>query len=190
MNMSPARGLFYLLLLTAFVGIVPACEGAGFTINSVSTKTDDHTLYVYPDLNLNLSQEVKKAIKHGIPIRIVIEMVLAQRRPFFWNSDIAAWQFPMTIRYHSLTNQFLVGNGDTNKNSSYSTATEAINAIGSQDLFTLELEEPITIAEMRYLLKMRVRVDDELLPIPLRLHTFTDQDWKLNSAWTQWPITK
>ncbi len=188
MNVHRAKGLLCLFFLASLVGITPACEGAGFTINNVATKTDDRTLHVYPDFDLMLSQEVKKAIGHGIPIHIVIEMVLTQRRPLLWDSDISHWHFPMTIRYHSLTRQFIVVNGITNIITNYPTATEAITAIGSRELFSLQLDRPLSIADVQYSLKMRVRVDDRLLPIPLRLHTFTDQDWQLNSTWTQWPI--
>ena len=65
----------------------------------------------------------------------------------------------------------------------------AIAALGEiEDLWLLEQErlEP----DENYLLKVKVSLDIEALPLPLRPVAYLKPSWDLSSGWSRWPLER
>ncbi len=70
---------------------------------------------------------------------------------------------------------------------SLTSLSEALKQLGSLNELKLPLEQTLT-PEEDYSLKLRVNLDIEALPAPLRPVAYTSLAWHLNSGWTTWKV--
>lgn len=161
---------------------------AEFKIASVQPKFIEQSLVLAGNLDLGLSAKVEEALAKGIPLDVVIDIQLYQQRRFFWDKKITSWTVQRRIQFHALSGQYLVssGTGDTEIRESLLTLSEALKQLGT--LNDLKLELPIIPTEDGYSVDIRVSLDIEALPTPLRPVAYTSFAWHLNSGWTSWKV--
>lgn len=70
---------------------------------------------------------------------------------------------------------------------SLTSLSEALKQLGSLNELKLPLEQTLP-PEEDYSLKLRVNLDIEALPAPLRPVAYTSLAWYLNSGWTTWKV--
>jgi hypothetical protein len=52
------------------------------------------------------------------------------------------------------------------------------------------LDKSVVMPEERYAVGIKVTLDRDALPLPLRPVAYTNPQWYLSSDWTLWPLTK
>jgi len=161
---------------------------AEFKVTDVQPKFVEKSLILAGNLDLGLSPKVEEALGKGIPLDVVIDIQLYRQRRFFWDKKITFWAVQRRIQYHALSGQYLVssGTGDREIRESLLTLSEALKQLGA--LNDLKLELPELHAEDGYSVDIRVSLDIEALPTPLRPVAYTSFAWHLNSGWTSWKV--
>ncbi|MDO8704896.1 MAG: DUF4390 domain-containing protein [Sulfuricaulis sp.] len=177
----------------AFAALALALFGdtaADFKVTEVQPKLVGQSLVLAGNLDLGLSPKVEEAIAKGIPLEIVIDIRLYHQRRYLWDSKIATWTLNRRIQYHALSGQYLVsaGNADSETRESLLTQQEALKQLGSLNDLNLALAE--TPAGDGYSVDLRVSLDIEALPAPLRPVAYTSFAWHLNSGWTSWKVAR
>jgi hypothetical protein len=163
---------------------------ANFKIVDVQPKIIGQSLVLAGNLDLNLSPNVEVALSKGIPLDVNIDIRLYQYRRFLWNKKVAAWTLRRRIQYHALSGQYLVTGGEPGAEigESLLTQQEALKQLGSlNDLILALTESP---PDGSYTVDMRVSLDIEALPTPLRPLAYTSFDWHLNSGWSSWKVAR
>ena len=165
-------------------------NAAEFKVADVQAKFAGQSLVLDGHLDLGLSPKVEEAVAKGIPLEIVIDVHLYQKRRYLWDSKIATWALNRRIQYHALSGQYLVsaGSADTETRESLLTQQEALKQLGSLSDLKLALEEAVT--GDGYSVDLRVSLDIEALPAPLRPVAYTSFDWHLNSGWSSWKVAR
>ena len=161
---------------------------ADFKITEVQPKFVDHTLAFTGNFDLSLSPNVEEALGKGIPLEIIIDIRLYHPRRFMWDKNIASWILRRRIQYHALSGQYLVSMGEAGAETRESLLTqqEALKALGA--LSDLRLPLPKAPPGDDYSVDVRVSLDIEALPTPLRPVAYTSFAWHLNSGWTTWKV--
>ena len=162
---------------------------ADFKIVDVQSKIVDQSLVLTGHLELGLNAKVEEALAKGIPLEVNIDVLLHRERRFLWDREIASWTLHRRIQFHALSGQYLVSTSapEPDYGESLLTLQEALKQLGSLNDVTLKLEEPVT-PDAAHTVDMRVSLDIEALPTPLRPVAYTSFTWHLNSGWSTWKV--
>ncbi len=163
---------------------------ADFKIIDIQPKIVDQSLVLTGNLELGLNPKVEEALAKGIPLDINIDVHLRRERRFLWDRKIASWTLHRRIQYHALSGQYLVSTAEPEAEygESLLTLQEALKQMGTLNGVTLKLEEPVTPAA--HSVDIRVSLDIEALPTPLRPVAYTSFTWHLNSGWSTWKAAR
>ncbi|MDH5511704.1 MAG: DUF4390 domain-containing protein [Gammaproteobacteria bacterium] len=172
--------------------LVFACfsdAGAEFKVADLQPRFVEQALVLSGDLELGLNAKVEEALSKGIPLEVAIDIHLYRVRRFLWDPNIAAWTLHRRIQYHALSGQYLVSTllPEAEAGESLLTLPEALKQLGALNEVKLPLEQPVT--EHEHSVDVRVSLDIEALPTPLRPVAYTSFTWHLNSGWSSWKVT-
>jgi len=173
-------------LLAALVLLAAPAAQAEFKVADLKARVLDGALVLNGALQLELSRKVEEAVSKGIELPVLIDVRLSRRRAFLWDQRIDSWLLRRSLRYHALSGQYLVGTGDSFD--SFSLPADALRHLGALSEVRLPLTHPATPAEAELVVNLRVHIDIESLPAPLRPVAYTTLSWHLNSGWTAWDV--
>lgn len=164
---------------------------ADFKVVEARARLAESTLELTGNLEIALTPRVEEALSKGIELSLRIDVRLKRDRRFLWDPTVAAWEFHRRIRYHALSSQYLVDVADRAGRPSlmehHTSLTEALKALGALDLKLPLGQAP---GEGAHHVELRVALDIEALPAPLRPVAYTSTAWHLNSGWSTWPVTR
>ena len=162
---------------------------ADFRVLEVQPRLAAQSLVLDGQLELGLNPRVEEAVAKGIPLEVAIEINLYRERRFLWDRKIADWTLHRRIQYHALTGQYLVNTlkPEAEAGESLLTLQEALKQLGTLSGVTLKLNEPVA-PDAVHSVDLRVSLDIEALPTPLRPVAYTSFTWHLNSGWSTWKI--
>ena len=179
----PAR-LFAVLLLLP--GLLLA---KGFTIRSVETRLQDDVYLLDTRLELAFSEEAEKALKAGIPIIVLLDIEVDELRSWWWNKTVAELQQGYLLLYHALTEKYIVNNLNSGAQHDYTSLGASLNAMSHINGLPL-IDAALLDKDELYQLRLKVRLDIESLPAPMRPLAYISSDWQLASDWYTWPLQR
>jgi hypothetical protein len=171
-----------LLLLALWPFAVGAQQ---FTVNEavVSKVGNGHKLNAR--LSYKLTPRVIEALENGVPITFYQEFELSE--PMLWIGDYFNWSSTLWIkktryelRYHALTEQYVLLNLDTNYQQSYTSLHSALSELGNIKNFILPPEHLLAFNE-QVKLTIQTGLDLHALPTPMRPGALISSKWKLDS---------
>lgn len=172
--------------------LLPAGQArADFKVEKMTPQILGASLELSGRLELGMGAKVEEALNKGIPMDIIIALSLYRKRNIVWDQTIAHWALTRRISYHALSGQYLV-TLDARKPDeieSHTSLREALNSMGALTEIKLPLPGG-TGASDDYYLDLRVNLDIESLPAPLRPVAYTSFAWRLNSGWSTWKVQR
>ena len=180
---------FLCLLIALMCSLAAEGEETGeFRVKNAATTLVDGVYQLQAHIAITLSDEVLQALESGVPITLVLDMDVGRRRHFFlWNEPVASLEQRYRLAFHSLTEQYQVMNLNTAAQDTYPDLAHALHAIGEVDNFPM-LDRRLLNTRERYDVELRVRLDIESLPSPLRLVAYISHGWRLASPWYVLPL--
>ena len=169
--------------------LLSAAAHAEFAIDSVQADVAGNELQVDAVLNLELSAPAAEALQRGIPLDVVFEIALEKYRRFWWNEDLGAWSLERRIRFHALSDRYIVSGPAPDAHESFTTLAEALRYLGQLHELRVSLEREVD-EDADYRLHVRARLDIESLPSLLRPVAYTSPGWRLNSGWSTWRLSR
>lgn len=175
-------------MIMALAWMCLGSAAADFKVAELRPELGQRTLVLSGQLDLGLNAKVEEALAKGIPLEVVIDVHLYRERPYWWDPKIASWTLHRRIQYHALSGQYLVNTQapEAESGESLLTLQEALKQLGALDQVTLALNEPV--APGGHFVDIRVSLDIEALPTPLRPVAYTSLTWHLNSGWSSWKV--
>ena len=158
-----------------------------FTVVSAHTILVNGVYRLQARFELPLSKDALQALANGVPLTFAIDMEVDRKRDYLWNEAVAQLEQRYRLEYHSLTGHYLVQNLNTGTQESYPNLQEALKALSHLDNFPM-LDRHLLDRGERYEASVRVRLDIESLPGPLRPLAYVSPGWYLSSAWYSWPL--
>lgn len=159
-----------------------------FVVQDVQANLVQQQLHVSTKIDLNLSEQAELAVDNGVPLVVLTEFVLV-RNGFLWNDTLFSHRNGQRLRYHSLSDRYVVENLEAEKMDTYSSITEALKSMGVFRSLVFTVPEEVKRASPDYSLVVRSRLDINKLPAALRPLAFFSPSWQLSSDWTSWQIT-
>ncbi len=177
---------FCVSLLSSVVIFLAGCssEGAvdyGFSINNVSVSRAYQSLNIHLHQNLELSQQAREALEHGVTLTIRLEVELHKDNIMIVDrQDIRRFQ----LRFLPLSERYQLSREGTGELQTFPRLRHLLAAI---DDLNIQLSTGPLLAGS-YELRTRVRLDESRLPAPMQLPTWFSSSWQHNSEWSVWPF--
>jgi hypothetical protein len=196
------------LVMALSLGFGAYALAADFSLPEVAVKLTGDSLQFTGLFDLGLTPKVEEALSKGIPLELILGVRLYRQRAILWDEKTTEWTRRRQIRYHALSGQYLVSElddclGDPGADcakdfvdpvrspirENFNSLTEALRELGSLNDLKLRLPPNLT-QEDTYSATLRIYLDIEALPSPLRPVAYTSPDWHLNSGWTSWTVQR
>jgi hypothetical protein len=186
------------IILTALVSLLllPASPHAelhhlqskhGFIVESAELNSDGAEYTLNADIQFHFSKEALKALEHGIALQIDIEIQAKQNRKWLWDKKIRNKIFSQRLEYQPLSEQYLVTDLNTGNKHHFRSFQYALEFLGSINDYPF-MEPAALQQDKTYTALLRVSLNTESLPAPLRLSAYISSDWQLSSPWFKWTI--
>ncbi len=163
-----------------------AADG-GFVVKQATTRLVDEVYHLDARIELDLTPAVREALDSGVPLTIDLDIEAVHPREWMWNETVASLTQRYRLRYHALTDQYIVTNLNSNVQVSYGTLHAALRAIGTVEDLPI-LDRRLLKVGKHYNGRLRAALDLGALPSPLRIWAQVSSDWRLSSDWYSWPL--
>jgi hypothetical protein len=141
------------------------------------------------DIDYKLSARAKEALQNGVPLYWDIHIKTFQRRDYFWDKTLVNSNIRYRIQYHALLNMYRVRNEGSGELYNFSTLSAALDLMSTIHDFRV-MDKPASAPGEHYSVGIKVTLDRDALPLPLRPIAYTNPQWYLSSDWTLWPLIK
>lgn len=160
---------------------------ANFQIIHAETRLDNGVYLVDADIRFELSEASLEALNNSVPLTLQLTLQVRRERDWLWNETVASLQQRFRLQYHSLAQQYVVTNLNSNELHSFPTYAAAIEFMGRLRAFPL-LDSSLLDTDTRYQVRIRAELDIQSLPAPLRPLAYLSNAWWQSSDWYTWPL--
>ncbi len=179
------RPFFIFLLLLSLSFASQASES--FKVESATVKKIGNGYVLNAKIAYPLTPRVKEALSNGVPITFLQEIRLIRSIPLlgqYWQWQKTRWETTLSyqLRYHALSEQYILKALDTSYQRSFPTLTAALDALGHIESLNLPPERLSDTIVTR--LQIRSRLDLHALPTPMRPGALISSKWQLSSPWS------
>ena len=162
-------------------------DGGRFEVRSAFLEPAERVYRLNATLNLALSRNAQQAIREGVPVTLELDLSLDRRRRLLPDQQVAYLAERWQIRYHALSERFVVNSLNSGQQSSYSTLPAALAAL-SQVRDLPVVDEALIEKGEHYEGSLRaVAIIEGGLPTALKVMMFWI-DWKRSTEWYTWPV--
>jgi len=184
----PFEWLALLVALLSMAGTVRAASDAEFAVKSVVPTWNDNVYQVTAELVTTLGQPAGEALLKGVALTITLDIEVTRQRRFWLDAGAAHIEQRYQLRYHALTDRYVLTNLNTGIQTSMASlqsAQELLNTVPNLPVLDRQLLEP----NEQYSGRLRVRLDIDALPAPLKLLAYFSPAWHQSSDWFIWKLT-
>jgi hypothetical protein len=175
-------------LLASFMVLFAASASAQeLNIDSASTRLAGNVYLLDAHIDYVLTPKALDALHNGVPLTLELQIEVTRDRTFLWDEDIASLEQRYQIRYHPLTQQYIVKNLNTGISAAYPSLKAALDALGLIKDFPM-LDRSLLSPKAEYRVHLLALLDIEALPAPLRPLAYLSRGWHLSSDWYSWPL--
>jgi hypothetical protein len=157
-------------------------EPGRFDIVSASITRQGAVYYLNARMDLRLSSDARDALRSGVPLTIRLDVELLHHRRFWLDGDEALLRQRYELEYHALTERYVVLSVNSGDQTSFGTLHAALVALGRVDMLPL-IDTSLVSDVARSYARLRVVLDSDRFPGPLRLLAFWRRDWSIGSDW-------
>jgi hypothetical protein len=177
---------FCVSLLSIAAFFVAGCDqqgpvNYGFSINNVNVNRAYQSLNVRLQQDLELSEQAREALEHGVTLTVVLEMELRnENNMIVAKKDSNRFQ----ISYLPLSERYQLASEKTGGMKTYPRLRHWWAAMD-------DLDVPVSTGPLppgSYELRVRVRLDERSLPAPMQLPAWFSSQWRHDSEWSVWPF--
>lgn len=147
----------------------------------------DNIYYLSAHIDYPLNDAVLEALESGVPLTFELQIELDRPRSWLWNADIASLSQRYRIRYHALSDRYVVTNLNSGETRSFIDQSAALADLGRVEELPL-IDAPLLQAGQTYEVWLRAQLDLESLPRPLQTVAYLSPEWRLVSEWKVWRV--
>lgn len=181
---------FVMWLLLCITSEVAAQAKPDFVISSVDPQWQDNVYQLDARLHCELDRYADEALSKGVAIVIALDVEVHRKRPWFLPEQrVASLEQRYQLKYHALTDHYLLTNLNTGVQSGFPSLATMVESLGSIDDLPV-LDRQLLKSNLEYTARMRVRLDLDALPAPLRLLAYVTPGWHQASDWYAWNLAQ
>lgn len=158
-----------------------------FAVRDANLELDGGVYYLNASVEYRLSSDAREALLSGVPLRFRLDVEFLHPRRLWFDSEEASLRQIYQLEYHALSERYLVETANSGVQESFSSLFAALNFLGRVEHLPL-IDAAVLEPGRNYDLRLRVVLDVEQFPGPLRLLAFWRRDWSLASDWYRWRL--
>lgn len=175
----PVLFMLCLAALPAFAGSVKVQE--------VTTRLSDKVYSLDARLEYKLTGPMLEALHKSIPLTFVLSIEVLLPRTYWLDDIITKLEQRYQLSYLPLTQQYQVRNLNSGAVYHLPSLQIALAVLGTVIDLPL-LDKSLLTEGDSYQTRLRVQLDIEELPLPLRLLSYLSDEWRIRSEWYKWPL--
>ncbi|MCK9530296.1 MAG: DUF4390 domain-containing protein [Gammaproteobacteria bacterium] len=174
------------LLVALCLGSAGARAGE-FVVRSAATGLVNQVHVLDADIDYQFSERALTALANGVPLTLRMHITIERERDWLPDPQVAELKQRYEIQYHALSGLHVLTNLNSGASEVYLTLHSALRALGDvRDLPVID--DNLLAPDARYRIAMRVDLDIEALPSPLRPFAYITPAWWLSSDWYTWSL--
>lgn len=190
--MKPLMNRVLCRLLPLFLGLgwllcSPAFAASGFVVTAASTRLQGQLYLLDVEVDYGFSETALEALDNGVPLTLEMRVQVRREGAWIWESNLVERRQLYTIRYQPLSELYQVTRLPEGPKRSFVTRAAALAALGEVHDLPL-LDKGRLDPDESYLVRVKVSLDVEALPLPLRPVAYLKPSWDLSSGWSRWPL--
>ena len=161
----------------------------GFFVEKAELSRQGDRYVLNADIDYRFSEEAIEALENGVPLTLDVCLRIEQHRRFVWNKTLADVVLTYRIRHHALAKLFQVINEGSGVRRNFASLEAAVDFLGSVRGVPVVRSEKLA-ENIQYEAALRVELNREALPLPLRPVSYLKPQWYLASSWHTWLLEK
>jgi Domain of unknown function (DUF4390) len=160
-----------------------------FEVRSASTEEINGVHTLDARLQLVLSSEALAALESGVTLTIEMQLQVIRVRRYLIDSVDAELAVRYELEYRPLSQRYIVKNLNSGNQDTFATLYSALNSLGRVQGLPV-IDEALLLPDRPYRLRLRVMLNTQQYPAPLRLLFFWRGQWQLQSEWFEWSLER
>lgn len=182
--MTFARTFLGLLLLC--VPLAGLAAGIEFRQVALTLSEDDYIL-LDAEITYVLTDTVSEALENGVPLTFETHVQMRRARAWVWESDLIEHRLRTVLRYRPLSGLYELRDLNQEEPKAFATRDSALRALGSIIAMPIVARNDLSL-DHEYKVRLRVSLDIEALPLPMRPMAYLKRDWALKSEPWEWQL--
>jgi hypothetical protein len=158
-----------------------------FEVRSASARLVSGVYFVDARIDYELSDKALEALDNGVALTMQLQIEVIRKRAFLPDALVAELRQDSTLTYEPLTQRYVVRNLNSGQQTSYATLFSALSSMGRVNGLPV-IDEALLDRNASHRMRLRVVLDQDTLPGPLRLITFWSSGFRLTSDWYGWTL--
>jgi hypothetical protein len=140
------------------------------------------------DIGYKLSPTAKEALQKGISLTWTV-MIKVKVEGVLWDSTLRRIALSYQIQNHALLNSYSVKSLNSGERNMFSTLAGALDFISKIRGLAI-IDKHLIDTGSYYYVAVKVMIEREALPTPVRPFSYFDSQWALSSRWILWPLAR
>ena len=184
-----AAAAMALVVLALWVAVAAAAEGGFVQVLKASTRLDAGVWYLDADIAWSPGDDAIEALDSGLTLDIKLTIVLSEQRRLLWDPKAAELEQRYDLRYHALTQRFIVTNLNSGEQTTFGSLQSALRTLGEVRGLPV-IDDALLEDGESYDVALSAELDMEELGGPLKIISFFWNDWRIASEWERWPLRR
>jgi hypothetical protein len=185
--MRGALGALALLCCVWAAAAAAQEQEPAFRVVDGDVTVDTDVVYLDARLDLDLSDEAKRALDNGVPLTIELEITVTRPRWWWFDKDVASLIQRYRLRFHALSRRYVLTSLNSGESRSYNSRSAMLAQLGQVSSLPL-IDRGLLEPGDTYVVGLRARLDLDALPRPLRAGAYVSPQWRLVSEWFTWRL--
>ncbi len=179
-----------ILLFSVVIFVLKNCclLNHGVDVKSATLFFKNGNARLNADIDFQFSKTAITALDNGVSLPFDVEVVVKSQRDWLWNKTEWHATLAYQLRYLALSKSYELINESSSSRREFASRGSAIEALGIIRGMPVAKSFCSSVIDQCQLL-IRVTLNRERLPLPLRPVAYLSLDWYLSSWWEQWPLT-
>ena len=158
-----------------------------FSVQSVTTRLQERVYFLNAVFVLELPGYISSAVDKGFELPLVMEIEVYRRNPFWLDKQVVYIKQQYRINYHSLLDTVSILNVNSGLKQLYPDMSSALDSLSVLLDYPM-LDTDNLERDKNYRARMRLGIDQEELPLPLKSSSLWQNDWTAASEWFDWEV--
>ncbi len=167
--------------------LTAAADRPGIVIRSAHTELVDGVYQLDARYDATLSDSAREALENGVPLVINAAIEVRRVRRYLWKETVASLSQRYRLHYHALSRRYLVVNLNSGVQESAPTLADALRLLGHLERIPV-IDRRLLEKGQKYTVRLRIDLDLDALPMPLRTLAYLSPSWYLSSDWYELPL--
>lgn len=156
-----------------------------FRIESVAGRIADGQFVVDARIDVELNASTIEALENGVTLEFELQAALMRPRRLWWDAEVTKVTRRFLLGRHALADGYTLSEPGADQHQIFKSLEDALAALGEVRDFKAG-SAAVQAAADKYRGRLRLRLDIEALPAPLRPIAYISPSWRLSSGWYEW----